>query len=194
MSSPSSSNQTLPRSGGGRAVTLAPGIYVAARSLQMSGPASLGAHQFVIGIPLGICTANTQNLSGHEVVVIGAYNQSGRLQPALNAASDAGALRNYLSGSGSLDIARVNYSAINSGISSLINGYQKYVAYERTHPISYPSSGGVTITGCDTSTTYNSNSWAQSLVIHRLGPGLVRRDFAGIDICHGNTIPLAYFR
>ncbi|MCP4095301.1 MAG: hypothetical protein GY748_03555 [Planctomycetaceae bacterium] len=187
--------QPLPRSGGGSPVTLVPGIYVAARRLNVSGIGSFGAHQFVIGIPERVCMANTRSLAGHEVIVLGAYNQSGRLQPSLNASSDVTSLRSYLTGAGSLHVARVSVTKTNSMILSLVNGYRHYVRHENTHPIAYPTAyGGASLTGCDTSTTYNSNSWAQSLIVHRIGPGRVIRDFSGIDICNGNTIPAAYFK
>lgn len=115
---------SLPRCGGGRRVTLSPGIYVAARRLAMGFPGFLGAHQFVFGIPANSRFPRQQTLAGYQVIVMGAYNVDGRLQAAVNGASDIAALRQYLYGSITLDVARVSYAGTGNSISMFtMSGY-----------------------------------------------------------------------
>lgn len=184
----------LPRQGKGKAISLEPGIYVAARALAMGFPNNLGAHQFVLSIPKAACFGEQQKLEDHQVIVIGAYQISGRLQPGINSPSDVNATHQYLKGTGKLDVARVNWSQVDSGIGSLLQGYQRYIKYEKGHEIKYPEKGGFSFLGCKSDGTYNSNSWAQSLIHHRLGPNLVKSDFSGIDICNATRIPADYFK
>ncbi len=190
----SDSSSSAPPAGTGTTLGLSPGIYVAAREISGGGLGSFGAHQFVFAIPSGRVFSHEVTQAGHQVLIWGAYNQTGRLIPSINAPSDLAALGNHLRGLGTLDVAPVSYLSVDPGIDELMLGYGHYLIYEAAHTIAYPASGGMTMRGCETSTTYNSNSWAQSLVEHRLGAGLVREDFDGIDICHENRIPSAYFK
>lgn len=183
-----------PKSGKGKKIALPPGIYVAARALAMGFPNNLGAHQFIFAIPESACFAHEQKLESHSVIVMGAYNKEGRLQPSVNSSTDVSSVRQYLAGIGGLDVARVTFDQVDSGISELIQGFQHYVSHEASNPISYPDKGGFSFVGCKNAKTYNSNSWAQSLVHYRLGPNLVKADFTGIDICNANRIPAQYFR
>ena len=176
----------------------APGIYVAARHLNQSGIGSLGSHQFVYAISPSMCFAGSFTLNDISTIVVGAYNQNGNLEPLVNNRnhSDAQALGRYFSGGKNLDIARTRYENIDMGISKILAATRKFIRTASRSPISYPANGGFSITGgydvCDDG-IYNSNSWAQSLITHALGPNLVRRDFSGVDACRNNLIPASYF-
>lgn len=172
--------------------TLDPGIYVAARRLSGSGLASRGAHQFVvmvIGKEALQCYANAIVVEKHTVIVLGAYNISGKLLPAYNATSDVEALRNHLSGAVTLDIdkvkSKVDLNEARALLQLLTHTYQQK---SEKSPIAYPASGGLFTSNC-----LNSNSFAQSIVEYAFGKNAVKEDFDGSDICKSNRIPTKQF-
>jgi hypothetical protein len=175
---------------------LAPGVYVAARHLNMTGFAALGSHQFVfVVLSSSSEVSNMRFVAGHRVIIFGAYDVNGRLGAVLNAPSDIEALNHYINGAAALDVARVPLEdSPDVAMLRLTNNYQHYLIHSSDKPITYPAKGGLAGLGCASSTTFNSNSWAQSLVEYTFGRGVVRDDFAGFDICHGNRIPGEYFQ
>lgn len=178
--------------------TLTDGVYVAGRNLAMGGLGSLGGHQFIVLIPSDPAKfTNVEPLgNGVQGIVIGAYNQSGRLQYAFNAPSDSDALEAYLTGTGNalgLEIAMVEISKagkpVDGVITAVLDAAARYEAEEMKRPINYPPGPREQFsTGC-----LNSNSWAQSVIQNAVGTGVVQQDFPGIDTCKENQIDPSYF-
>lgn len=191
----------LPFTASGKQATLqipklAPGVYVAARDL--AGAAFVGTHQYIILVPENpsAFSASTKLSDGSKVIILGAHN-TGRLQVKPFEASDTAATEEYVNPAANVSsflpdfdtqVDRVLLTGgVDATISRIIAAVNRYVSYEATHPLIYPTGGTFGGSG------YNSNSWAQSVIEYTVGRGRVRENFTGLDTLATQRIPKVYF-
>lgn len=181
-----------------------PGAYAFCRKIDK---ALVGAHQFVVLVPEKSTTLNglAQEIAGVRCAVIGAYAIGGYLRARPSAPSDVAALARKLKApqDAEIQMSRVEVQACliseDSFLEYVYRAYTCYRTFEGTKKeIAYPAGKTTweTVKKQLSPSSYNSNSWAQSL-LHWAGmmfvPGEFVRDFNGLDLANDRLIPKEYF-
>ena len=183
---------------------LGPGLYVFCRKIN-DGPA---AHQFLALIPenQNSLVAVTKEVAGVRCLILGAYDVSGFLRAAAFADSDRGFFeRRILRGDASevqMDRLNLQICAVSEDnfLEAVHRAYANYRSWEGSkQELRYPSGGNLFSIFWNqlNSSNYNSNSWAQSIIYWAcadFAPGIVIRDFNGLDVGNNRLIPQCYFR
>ena len=186
------------------ATAVGPGLYVLCRKIN-DGPA---AHQFLALIPekKDTLSALTRTVAGIRCLIVGAYEASGFLRAAAFADSDTGFFRRRIAdGEASevqmdrLDLQICSVSE-DSFLEAVHRAFANYRSWEGSNQeLRYPSGKGLLsiIWNQLNPSNYNSNSWAQSMIYWAcadFAPGIVIRDFNGLDVGNNRLIPQSYFR
>lgn len=181
-----------------------PGAYVFCRPIN-DGPA---AHQFIVLVPSVPTTLSgwVKDVSGTKCSVLGAYNEQGYLRARLFAESDVSFLRRKLQepSETAIQSSKIELQACLIGtedpfLACICRAFARYRSYEGTKDeIPYPGGGNIfeVIKSQLSSSKFNSNSWAQSLVFWSemvFVPGKCIRDFRGLDVGNDRLIPRRYF-
>lgn len=181
-----------------------PGAYVFCRPID-DGPA---AHQFVVLVPSSptILKGWVKDVGGVICSVLGAYNHQGFLRARHFAESDVGFLKRKLQRSSDSEIqsSKIELQACLIGsedpfLACICRAFARYRSYEgTTDEIRYPGGQNIfeVVWNQLSSSNFNSNSWAQSLVFWSemvFVPGKCIRDFNGLDVGNDRIIPRKYF-
>ena len=183
---------------------LGAGLYVLCRKIA-KGPA---AHQFLALVPELPHSLNgmTKVVAGIRCVILGAYETSGYLRAAAFADSDRSFFENRVNYASASDVQidRLNLQVCSvsedSFLEAVYRAFANYRSWEGSgRELRYPSGSWLLskIWNQLQSSNFNSNSWAQSVIYWAcadFAPGIVIRDFDGLDVGNDRLIPQSYFR
>ena len=184
----------------------APGIYVLGRDIAGLGKIKKGrglaVHQFLVLIPESKDFRGTIDLgNGVKGIVLGAHNIDGRLKMRFGEPGDVASTAEYVNPQENIKwwlmdfdtkVAKVDIGSrnVDDSIRDFLSAARRYHASENANNIRYPSPLGQLGIGKN---TLNSNSFAQSIVEHVIGPGAVKETFGGSNALYQNRIPESYF-
>jgi RHS repeat-associated protein len=192
-------------------------VQHAARDLNTRASLGGGKHQFLLLIPdnpadfqgtsagatllNALPNATMRNIGGKQVIVVGVHSVSGRAQAKFFEPADVTATRELIDPNYELPFwsdfdAEAYVIPAPSGktdtqfITDILKAVENYISNENIANIPYPTAGGA---GQERSkTTYNSNSWATSLL--RYVGAEPHRDFKGYDALWDHRIPDEFFK